>query len=493
MKQHPVIERQHPIFSPIAFTATIILIAGMALVIFLTGGRMFSPGDLSNQNLSGTEIGGFFTHAQFGDDCLQCHAPFRGIEFARCENCHLNIRHQRQSQIGLHGNFDNVTDCISCHHEHQGAEYDLASASVQDFDHEQTGFSLIQHAQDYAGTSLSCTTCHTDQSDFSQNSTPCTDCHTAEAPDFMAVHTTAFGTDCIACHDGKDTLAQFTVEDHAQTFALTGQHLKVTCESCHNAGIFEGTSPDCVACHAEPDKHLGLFGTDCVACHTTDGWTPATLDPTLFDHFQSTGFALAKHLTNYDQTPFVCATCHTAARFEFAPSQCIDCHGQAEPAFISDHIAQFGKNCLSCHDGADRMIGFDHQTVFPLEGEHALIECANCHVDRVFAGTPRQCVQCHQEPTIHQGLFGTDCANCHTPTAWTPARLIHHTFPLDHAGQGEIPCATCHASTFTQYSCDSCHARSEMEEEHLKEDIPLEELPNCIRCHPTGLKDETDD
>ncbi|MCP4427312.1 MAG: hypothetical protein GY803_22720, partial [Chloroflexi bacterium] len=75
--------------------------------------------------------------------------------------------------------------------------------------------------------------------------------------------------------------------------------------------------------------------------------------------------------------------------------------------------------------------------------------------------------------------------------AWAPAQLSYHSFPLDHGEEGEIPCLTCHPSTYIEYTCDECHAPAEMVNEHREEDI-LEIVGQCIECHPTGLEDEGD-
>lgn len=490
MKQYPVQQRPHPIFSPVALLSTLLLVVGLAIGVYLTGGRAFSPGELSAVNHSGEATGGVFTHADFADNCGRCHAPFQGIEAARCETCHENVAQQRQRGAGLHGRFANAEQCAACHQEHQGPQFDLRTAALSDFDHEVTRFSLVQHTQDYGGRPLACAACHT-RNAITVASAACADCHRTGEPVFMARHNQAFGDDCLACHDGLDTLAQFSLDDHATAFPLVGAHTAVPCETCHAGGQFEGTTQTCAGCHAEPAVHAGLFGTACADCHTADGWTPATVDGRHFDHAADTRFSLVRHITHYDGTPFSCATCHTAGDFTFAERQCADCHAQAQPEFIAAHATQVGQACLACHDGTGQITNFDHSLVWPLEGQHATTPCAGCHTQQPFQGTPRDCVGCHAEPPIHAGLFGTDCAACHTPQAWQPARLVRHTFPLDHGDEGEIPCATCHTLTYTAYTCTNCHEHeaADIEEEHLKEGISRAELPNCARCHPTGREE----
>ncbi len=489
MRQHTLVERQHPIFSPVAIISTLILAGVLAVVVYLTGGRAFSPGDLSAVNHSGQPAGGFFDHAEFGGDCSYCHTPFKGVEAARCEVCHESVKQERQMGEGVHGRLQAADMCAECHLDHQGRDFNLLTIALDGFNHDLTHFSLAKHTRNYDGLTLNCTECHVSDTDFTVAPAACADCHqTADQP-FMSRHRAAYGDDCLACHDGLDTMAQFTPADHEQIFALTGVHQQTACESCHMDGTFEGTPQECVGCHQEPEAHQGLFTTNCAECHTPDGWLPAMMDGQPFDHAITTNFSLVKHTTNFDNTPFTCQTCHHGGeQFEHTNAQCADCHAQADAQFVANHSAQFGDDCMGCHDGTGAMANFDHAVVWPLAGRHAAIECTACHVDRVFAGTSGECAACHDEPAIHAGLFGLTCENCHTAVAWQPAQLTYHSFPLDHGEQGELACETCHTATYTQYTCYGCHEHdpAETERKHLEESISLEELADCAACHPTG-------
>ena len=75
MNQHTLVERQHPIFSPLAVISTLLLASILAIVVYLTGGIAFSPGELSAVNHGGQPVGGFLNHAEFGEDCSYCHVP----------------------------------------------------------------------------------------------------------------------------------------------------------------------------------------------------------------------------------------------------------------------------------------------------------------------------------------------------------------------------------------------------------------------------------
>jgi len=108
-------------------------------------------------------------------------------------------------------------------------------------------------------------------------------------------------------------------------------------------------------------------------------------------------------------------------------------------------------------------------------------------------GDPHQCVACHEEPALHAEAFGINCARCHNTTTWTPAVLTRHDFLLDHGGEGEVNCKTCHPTNYISYDCYGCHEDhqpTEMEEAHLAEKILAFE--DCARCHPTGVEGEAD-
>ncbi len=294
------------------------------------------------------------------------------------------------------------------------------------------------------------------------------------------------------------------------TFPLEGKHADLNCVQCHTrptqasvqftASTFGEAPQDCAGCHAEPASHLGVFAADCSLCHSTDAWLPARLDGKPFDHSVDTAFSLTLHSKDYNGNPISCKGCHTTDIHKIDVQTCITCHAGAldlkkDPSkaeFMQKHTAQYGSKCMDCHDGVDRMSNFNHDQVFALNGAHKTIACTDCHKDRTFKGTARECSACHAEPKIHAGFFGLQCQDCHSEQAWTPARLVKHGFPIDHGGNGDVPCATCHTKTYTEYTCYGCHDHQpqEIQESHLDAGITLEELPNCTKCHLDGLTHE---
>lgn len=256
------------------------------------------------------------------------------------------------------------------------------------------------------------------------------------------------------------------------------------CSTCHEP-ITASLATKCLNCHTEVEQQIAnLTGAhsqiadnyECASCHPDH--RGRTYDPTnaayqLFDH-SATKFSLNLHQINYDATPMVCSACHTDRSYSVMDNQpCESCHSNNEQSFNSLHIADFGKNCLGCHDGTDRMLGFDHtQTHYTLKGQHAELKCTSCHTSGDPQDTPVVCRDCHAEPEAHLGEFEADCENCHNPQSWTPANLNGSNFEhfnntgfsltlhsTDYSKQA-IPCSTCHPTELQilqKQACIDCH------------------------------------
>ncbi len=467
-----------------------LLLAALGFFLWRQGGLAFSPGSLSSQGKPEHSLEGFNSHADFEKECRRCHQPLRAVQAQLCLSCHDGVASEILNRQGLHSHISEVVRCYQCHSDHRGRDFSPLADALHKFDHSITEFSLIWHQVDYSLKPMECSACHVDPVDYSVPLRACTDCHGAQNATFMANHTSDFGANCLECHDGRDRMLGF---DHSQTaFPLSGKHQETRCTACHTHGRFKGIPADCVDCHQEPTRHAGLFSLDCASCHTSASWSPALLDEQQFDHANQAGFSLTRHQTDYENAPVTCTTCHPDSLSEFEIDICIDCHTRQDRTFMDAHVLQFGAACLDCHDGVDRMSDFDHNQFFVLDGRHAEIECVSCHQDNLWRGLSGECVSCHAEPEIHAGFFGLQCGLCHTTLAWSPAQLQSHAFPLDHGGEGEIACQTCHPSVYADYTCYGCHEHQpeKIESEHLEEGVSLEELPNCVECHPTGREGE---
>jgi hypothetical protein len=237
--------------------------------------------------------------------------------------------------------------------------------------------------------------------------------------------------------------------------------------------------------------HKGQFEQTCESCHTPQGWSPASLDSQPFAHLTIIGFSLALHQTDYTNQAITCATCHPTDLKTLDIQTCIDCHALQDAKLMADHQQQFGSECLTCHDGVDRLSNFDHAKFFPLEGKHATAQCDACHANLIFRGTPSECNQCHKEPEIHAGVFGLKCYYCHTADSWSPSSLQQHNFPINH-GVGnqnlQLQCDACHGSNYIDYTCYSCHDHTPdgIARSHATLKLSDQDLITCAKCHPTG-------
>jgi hypothetical protein len=279
------------------------------------------------------------------------------------------------------------------------------------------------------------------------------------------------------------------------------------CASCHASPLdTRGMAGRCLDCHTDIQTQIttpsGLHGAlsnsaDCLGCHTEHGGATASLTPTDLSNFphEKLGFSLQAHQLTADKKTFVCADCHTAlaqiprpsSAYVFDHAVCADCHTSYQASFMAVHVADFGSNCMKCHDGIDRYSGFDHNTLkVPLEGKHGQTTCAKCHgsVQEAadFKGLATTCVGCHQSADIHKGAFGTDCAGCHTPASWQQATFDHSrsAFPLTGA-HITVSCASCHIDHVfkgTPTTCVSCHAEPAVHVGQFGTD--------CTGCHTTS-------
>lgn len=461
------------------------LAAGLTLIVIgsitlLRGGVLFTPGALNAQ--PGKPLGGYTSHAEFGNRCRLCHAPFWDAEDmdGRCQDCHTDITAQRADPTTLHGALfqqSPALTCRNCHPEHRGPTAPLTDLNIEHFPHEKVGFSLQGHASHPNGQPFACQDCHAEGfPPFDQ--AVCETCHRQIDPLFTQAHILAFGSDCLACHDGIDTYGN-DFDHNVFAFPLTGKHAEATCASCHRyartVADLRAAPQDCFSCHTQNDPHEGRFGSDCAVCHTPNGWTPA-----IFDHNLAAFSLTGEHVS------VACEACHIDNTFRGTPTDCFSCHAQDDP-----HEGRFGNDCAACHtpDGWTPAT-FDHNlTDFPLTGAHIDLQCTACHVNNIFRGLSTDCVACHAEPAFHAGLFSAACQQCHTTAAWRPARFTGpHTFPLDHGGGAT--CATCHPTSLTAYTCYSCHEHdpAKIEQEHREEGIT--NFTDCISCHPTGHEHE---
>jgi len=311
-------------------------------------------------------------------------------------------------------------DCATCH---TPAGWSPLRKPLP-FDHRGTGFPL-----DAAHAQASCRDCHRKMV-FSQVGTACADCH-------RDAHRGELGARCEACHTSESwTNRQEFFRVHNRTrFPLLAAHARLDCEACHRGQQpqqYIGTSTECVSCHlpdyqsaTDPDHQRLRLSRQCEQCHSiaSVSWEGGAFGSS-FPHPETFPLRGA-------HSGLACGRCHGAG-FAGTSRQCVSCHradfdGTRDP----DHRAgSFSTECQACHnDNAWQPATFDHAlSGFALTGAHARVDCASCHANGRFSGTPSECVSCHRDdydrasnPNHRSAGFPTGCPACHGTNDWRPA------------------------------------------------------------------------
>jgi predicted CXXCH cytochrome family protein len=445
----------------------------------------FSPGRLSKAHSS----------LDSPAKCSSCHALQAVNGGLRCLNCHAEIRQRLNSHRGLHATqvkgSKGQRECAGCHSEHNGEHFVPIRWDVDlaDFDHGKTGYTL-----EGSHRGLECRKCHLPknipaaerrkivvkdlQRTYLGLARECASCHRDE-------HHGQLSQDCLGCHTYEKWKPASRFEHGKAKYQLTAAHQKVACEKCHAhipgrdkpyikfAGL---TFSTCESCHKDP--HRAAFRAACQSCHSPDAWKPAH-PASQFQHSQTEFPLLGKH------TQVACNKCHLTSNFKepVLHARCADCHKKdvhrGQLASRAD-----GGECSACHsvDGwkpSRFNLALHQSTRYPLEGRHATVPCAKCHVPAGDATIYRlksgQCADCHADR--HEAQFaaqphGNRCEECHTvkgfrPSTYPLARHAESRFPLSGAHLA-IACAECHngparsqkpAGTFrfADTSCTTCH------------------------------------
>jgi hypothetical protein len=422
-------------FTPSGLIAAALTIIIVAVVMVVQGGVLFNPGPLNAE--AGSPLNGVTSHAAVGGDCSACHAPFwdSGGMAARCTGCHTEIAVQLSDPQSSHSVFlqEKLGSCRTCHPDHRGPGALQTVLDTANFPHEKIGFPLIgKHGK------IACSDCH-DNDKYSRLPTDCYSCHAKDDP-----HKGLLGTDCFTCHT-SDGWVPSLFDHSAAAFKLVGKHNGLLCTDCHADKTFAATPSDCYSCHAKDDPHQGQLGIDCALCHTPAGWKPST-----FDHNTAAFILDGKHVD------IPCTDCHINGILKGTPTDCFACHAKDDP-----HKGHFGTFCAACHATSGwKPPTFDHnRSAFPLTGAHAFLECIRCHPNYVFKGEPTFCAGCHGEPFFHAGVFGTDCAQCHTTSDWSATYNGPHPGGcegncINHQGAS---CRDCHTVNLSTATCTKCH------------------------------------
>ncbi len=298
--------------------------------------------------------------------------------------------------------------------------------------------------------------------------------------------------------------------DHLKTgFALSGKHVDIRCESCHQNGVLKGTPRDCASCHLSgkrfsrgnvvmPQQHFPTQQA-CETCHTTKTFVGAK--------FNHAGVA-----------PGSCQSCHNGTQTAGKPANhiltsasCDSCHRTTawSPAASFDHSGVVAGTCTSCH-GAGRATG-KSATHMPTNAGQS---CDDCHksfsVWRPTAWnhtqmvTTSQCASCHSggyppadgRPANHVpyasvgAMAAANCDACHKGSfsSWANGR-VHANFGVTGS------CASCHSGAFLNAvgkpnttihngvtNCESCHNTSAWAGAKVDHST-FTAATNCLSCH----------
>jgi hypothetical protein len=338
---------QSALFSRASLVVALTTGLGLAAAYATSGSTIFSPGGLHAGDSGSTLLGGVSSHAALESRCGECHAgPLSGRPMAdRCLTCHLDIQAELRDTSTLHGGLQNAQACIQCHTEHLGATGALTRLQGLGDAHAQFGFALDAHVTTANRAAFTCPDCH-DAGSFRFEARRCESCHRDYQRSFVDQHVAAWGSECQACHDGRDRFGAGGFAHDTTRFPLDGGHLTATCTSCHTRAKrladFAEAPTTCFECHRAEDTHRGSFGTDCASCHTTQTWEGATFDHDKFP------------IDHGARDPSPCKTCHTDAK-DYKSYTCYGCHEHTPSRVQAQHRGEVRTtnldDCVQCHGG----------------------------------------------------------------------------------------------------------------------------------------------
>ncbi len=414
----------------------------------------------------------------------------------------LKFRLELRAQKGYHSSTDvKGKQCITCHSEHNGKNFQLIRLDTARFNHSLTGYTLsAPHAK------KGCRDCHVsknipDQKLKNKNgtylgvSTNCLACHYDN-------HKGTLSSDCSACHtpEAFKPAAKF---NHADAkFKLNGKHKNVDCLKCHKVEVIDGKKfqefrgviyNNCTNCHKDP--HLNKFGQNCSQCHSEESFLVAKAGEK-FDHNKTDYKLEGKHQA------VNCKLCHkTKFTDPLKFSRCTDCH-------TDYHKKQFVKNgvspdCSQCHT-VKGFTQFSYTTeqhnlgTFQLKGGHLATPCSDCHKKQKewsFRNIGTKCSDCHKDQ--HKGFIrdefypGSECRICHNEGRWNDVTFNHTktSFILTGAHLKQS-CSSCHYKkdlngiAIQKFSglpknCSDCHS-----DKHFKQ-FEKNGITDCTSCHDT--------
>jgi Cytochrome c7 and related cytochrome c len=269
-------------------------------------------------------------------------------------------------------------------------------------------------------------------------------------------------------------------------FPLEGMHTKVTCETCHDGGVFKGTPIACAGCHngsitkGKTLKHPKSSDI-CADCHNQ--------------------FDFAMIHVDHSKIQTDCFSCHDGilsdgkSRTHIKSTNiCEDCHLKSTWIVTRFNHENTVERCETCHDGL-------HTSGKPPTHIRSTNDCAQCHRTvswkvGVFnhIGVVDGCFKCHDgiRATGKSGAHlptSNDCQSCHTTVAWRPARFDHTDVSMVgrvcvdcHDGRRATGRSSAHFPTNTN-DCAACHTSTTTWKPAKWDHALALDLPSCLNCH----------
>ncbi len=352
--------------------------------------------------------------------------------------------------------------------------------------HDKTNFPLVgRHRM------ISCGECHLDGV-LEGTPSACEACHWVRRQDDR--HQLRLGLHCGDCHtphSWKSVAPNKWSHLDRTGYSLEGVHKTLDCVDCHGEDGFLRFVIGCFDCHEEefsearsPDHRAAGFPTQCQLCHRNNS------------RWEGAAFSHASFVLRGRHKSAECTDCHGGAQYPGLSSACVSCHlGDYNSAGDPDHKASgFPTDCEVCHGTRANSwedAEFDH-SAFTLRGQHRSASCSDCHAGGQYAGTPSECIACHQEDynrtddPDHQALnFPTDCEICHgtASVSWEGASFDHSSIWMLQGAHTQLECSQCHQRGYDlPRNCYGCHAQdydATTDPNHRTAGFPTD----CRICH----------
>ncbi|MCE7926354.1 MAG: hypothetical protein DYG98_25195, partial [Haliscomenobacteraceae bacterium CHB4] len=192
-----------------------------------------------------------------------------------------------------------------------------------------------------------------------------------------------------------------------------------------------------------------------------------------------------------------CAACHINGNYNNTPNTCAGCHTPDYNQSTNPNHAALAipTDCADCHttNGWEPATFDIHNNYYQLNGAHAAIanDCAACHNGN-YNNTPNTCVGCHineynqtNDPDHAAAQFPTNCASCHSETAWVPSTFDHNTFYPLNGAHAALNCNACHINgnyNNVPNTCFGCH-QSDYNQTNNPNHASAGFPTTCLDCH----------